>query len=73
MFCEEKDRLLETYGILHVTEAELKDIPKEAVVGKKEGKYATELLVKRAGVCGAFEIEHAGIEEIVLFLAKKEA
>ena len=73
LFCEEKDRLLETYGILHVTEAELKDIPQEAIVGKKEGKYATELLVKRAEVSGTFEVEHAGIEEIVLFLAKKEA
>ena len=73
LFCEEKDRLLETYGILHVTEAKLQDIPQEAIVGKIEGKYATELLVKRAEVSGAFEVEHAGIEEIVLFLAKKEA
>lgn len=73
LFCEEKDRLLETYGILHVTEAERQDIPQEAIVGKKEGKYATELLVKRSEISGAFEVERAGIEEIVLFLAKREA
>lgn len=71
LFCEEKDRLLEEYGILQVTEEEEKDVPKEAIVGRKQGKYATELLVKRSKISDAFEIERAGIEDIVLFLARK--
>ncbi|MBC5714324.1 ABC transporter ATP-binding protein [Roseburia sp. BX1005] len=71
LFCEEKDRLLEEYGILQVTEEEEKDIPKEAIAGRKQGKYATELLVKRSKISDAFEIECAGIEDIVLFLARK--
>lgn len=71
LFCEEKDRLLEEYGILQVTEEEEKDIPKEAIAGRKQGKYATELLVKRSKISDAFEIECAGIENIVLFLARK--
>lgn len=71
MFCEEKDRLLEKYGILQVTEEDEKDVPKEAIAGRKQGKYATELLVKRSKISDAFEIERAGIEDIVLFLARK--
>lgn len=71
LFCEEKDRLLEEYGILQVTEEDEKDVPKEAIAGRKQGKYATELLVKRSKISDAFEIERAGIEDIVLFLARK--
>lgn len=71
LFCEEKDRLLEKYGILQVTEEDEKDVPKEAIAGRKQGKYATELLVKRSKISDAFEIERAGIEDIVLFLARK--
>ena len=71
LFCEEKDRLLEEYGILQVTEEDEKDVPKEAIAGRKHGKYATELLVKRSKISDAFEIERAGIEDIVLFLARK--
>ena len=54
-----------------ITEEEEKDIPKEAIAGRKQGKYATELLVKRSKISDAFEIECAGIEDIVLFLARK--
>lgn len=71
LFCEEKDRLLEEYGIVHATSANRADIPMEAVVGEKQGKYATELLIKRSAISSAFEVERAGIEDIVLFLAKK--
>ncbi len=70
IFCEEKDRLLEEYGILHVSNTEISDIPKEAVLGKKEGPYSTALCIRRSQISEAFDIEPAGIEEIMLFLAK---
>lgn len=71
LFCEEKDRLMEEYGILHATSKSLPDVSPEAIAAKKEGKYATELLVKRALLSDAFEVEKVGIEDIMLFLAKK--
>lgn len=71
LLCEEKDRLLEEYGILQVTTAELLDVPKEAIIGQKDGKYAKELLVRRSQISSAFEVERAGIEDIILFLAKR--
>lgn len=73
IFCEEKDILRETYGILHATSKMLADLPPEAILGKREGKYAMELFVRRDLLPGAFEAERAGIEDIMLFLAKKEA
>lgn len=71
LFCEEKDRLHEEYGILHLTRAEMENVPEEAVVGRKDSEYGIELLVKREQISQAFEVERAGIEDIVLFLAKK--
>ena len=71
MFCEEKDRLLEEYGILHIAKDRVRDVPKEAVLAKKEGKYSVELFVRQKQVSGVFETEPAGIEDIMLFIAKK--
>lgn len=70
LFCEEKDRLLEEYGILHTNDKSIADIPAEAVSGKREGKYSTELLVKRALISPAFDVEPASIEDIILFMVK---
>lgn len=73
LFCEEKDRLLEEYGVLHVADTLAADVPREAVLGEKKGRYSTELLVRRGQLSSAFEVERVGIEDIILFLAKKEA
>ena len=70
IFCEEKDRLLEEYGILHISNEVISDIPKEAILGRKDGKYAATLCVRRSQISEAFDIEPAGIEDIMLFLAK---
>ena len=72
LFCEEKDRLVEESGILHVSGKGIIDVPKEAVLAKKEGKYGTKLFVQRKKISGRFDIEPVGIEEIMLFYAKKE-
>ncbi len=72
LFCEEKDRLMEEYGILQTTVKSLSEVPPDAIIARREGKYATELLVKRALLSEAFDVERAGIEDIMLFLVKKE-
>lgn len=71
MFCEEKDMLHEIYGIIHTGEKEAETIPKEAVAGIRDNGYSKEILVKRAFVPGGFEIERAGIEDIILYMAKE--
>lgn len=69
---EEKDRLQEIYGIIRTGKKEAENIPKEAVVGVRDNGYSTEVLVKRELVSGSFDIERAGIEDIILYLAKGE-
>lgn len=71
VFCEEKDRLLEEYGILHTTSAGLSDVPKDAIEAKRQGRYSTEVLVRRSRLSGAFDVEPANLEDIMLFMAKK--
>lgn len=72
LFFEEKDLLKEKYGILKISSSALPDIPEDAVLAKKESRYSTELFVRRSLLSDAFETEPAGIEDIMLFFAKKE-
>ncbi|MDO4553305.1 MAG: ABC transporter ATP-binding protein [Bacillota bacterium] len=72
LLCEEKDRLVESYAILKLSGEELQAVPPEAVIGKKEGRYGVEALVRRDGVSAAFRAERAGLEDIILFLARGE-
>ena len=70
MLFEEKDRLLDEYAILKLTRDALKDIPPEAIRGKKETGFGTEVLVLKSLVSDAFRTEHTTLEDIILFLAK---
>ncbi len=70
VLCEEKDVLIESYGIAKLTEDELLDIPIEAIVGKKKNGYGYELLLKRDSINSGIDLEKTTIEEIVLFMVK---
>ena len=71
-FSEEKDRLLEKYGIVRLPKAEFEELPAEAVKGKKVTNFGVEALVLREAVSNAFTVERAGIEDIILFIAKED-
>jgi len=72
LFCEEKDRLLDTYGVVTCTAEQLRDLPESAVVRVERGVYGVRALVLRGEVAPAFGAERASIEDIVLFLVKGE-
>ena len=74
LFCEEKDRLLETYGIVTCTAQQLKDLPEDAVVSvERSSQYGgVRALVRRNEVAASFGAERATIEEIILFQVKGE-
>ncbi len=72
LLCEEKDRLLEEYAIVKLSDQDFLSVPPEAVHGKKETTYGVEALVKRTQVSAAFPLEHTNLEDIILFLARKE-
>lgn len=70
MFCEEKDRLQEMYGLVRLSQDEFLHLPASAVIGSKTGKYGTEALVSRAAMPENSAVEHATLEDIILYFAK---
>ena len=71
MLCEEKDRLLEKYGILHTTKEILADLDAEAVIGRRVNDYGAEAIVRRDSVPASFDIQPVTIEELFVIMAKE--
>ncbi|MBP8640091.1 MAG: ABC transporter ATP-binding protein [Oscillospiraceae bacterium] len=71
VFCEEKDGLLDQYGILRLSKSDFEAVPEDAVVGRKTTDYGVEALVKKSEISNAFAPERASIEDIILFIAKE--
>lgn len=69
-FCEEKDRLLERYGVVHCTREQFSQLPREAVLGMDSSAYGVRALILRGGVSSAFRVERATVEDIILLLTK---
>lgn len=70
LLCEEKDRLLEAYGLLHTTAEELRGLDPAAVLGKKVSAYGVDALVRRKAVPASMPVGTASIEDIFVFMAK---
>lgn len=72
VFCEEKDQLMEKYGLISCGQKKFEDIPQEAVCSKRSTDYGVNCLVRRDMVSQVFDIERATIEDIMLFYVKGE-
>ncbi len=70
--CEEKDVLLDKYGILKCSREQLADIPEEAVHGKRVGTYGVEALVEREFMPRDTVVDRASLEDIILYMVKGE-
>ena len=71
MLCDEKDRLLERYGLLQTTPEILRDLDASAVLGKRVTDYGAEAIVARDKVPQSFEIQPVSIEELFIIMAKE--
>lgn len=71
LFCEEKDRLLEQYGILRCSKSEFQSIPSGAVGGFRDSGYGIEALVERQKIPFGLAVDTPGIEDIIVFMAKQ--
>ncbi len=69
---EEKDLLLEKYGIVKIREDLLDSIPPEAIINKKKLYSGYELLVSKENIHSSFVCENATLEEIILLLVKED-
>lgn len=70
LLMEEKDVLLEEFGLLSLSKEDAEALSPEAIVGAKENPYGLKLLVKKNLIPAGFQTERATLEEIILFLAK---
>lgn len=70
VFCSEKDRLLEKYGILRCTEAEAARLDRTAIAGRRNNNYGVALLVEKDRVPKGLMVERAAVEDIMLFMVK---
>lgn len=71
-FCLSMDELNERYAILRCTRAEFGQVPPDAVVGKRDNGYGVEALLLRDRAQGISPLERAGIEDIMVYMAKGE-
>ena len=70
IFSESKDVLLYGYGLWKGTVEQAKDIPTQAVLGKRKSAFGVELLVNRQYASPAFTLEKPTIEDIMVFFVK---
>ena len=71
LFCEEKDRLLEEYGIFEDSRENLDCLMPEAIVAREETRYGgVRALVRRDLAPAGFRMEKPSVEDVVLFLVK---
>lgn len=71
LLCEEKDRLLAEYGLLHCTAEELCNLPPQAVKYSKQNPYGIEAMVLRSAVPTGINITPISIEELFVFMVKE--
>ena len=71
LFCEEKDRLLEEYGIFTDSAEQLECLLPEAIVAREPNGYGgVRALIRRDLAPAGFQLEKPSVEDIVLFLVK---
>lgn len=73
LLCEEKDRLLEEYGILHCTQEQIEELDPNAIKHKKETPYGVEAMVLREAMPAHLHVSPISIEELFVFMVKGAA
>lgn len=73
LFCDEKDRLLEEYGLFVGTSEDADSLRPEAVVSREHSSYGgVRALVRRALAPSGYHLEKPTVEDVILFLVKGE-
>lgn len=67
---DEKDLLLERYGVLKCAKEELLRHDPAMIVAYREHAFGAEALILRDGMKGDFSVDNVTLEEIMLFLVK---
>lgn len=70
LLCEEKDRLLEEFGLIQCSREQLSELNPKAIIGKRENSYGVNALVRRSGVPETFHLSPVTLEEIFVYMVK---
>ena len=73
LLCEEKDVLLEEYGLVQCSKEQLEELDADAIKGKKVSPYGVQALVKRDDVPAGFPVSPVSMEELFIFMVKESA
>lgn len=71
MLFEEKDKLIEHYGVIHCTKEELDKLDPKTVIGKKTGSYGSEAIVLKTAVPKGIQSYPIDIEKLFVFMIKE--
>ena len=71
LLCEEKDRLLEEYGIVRGTAGQLAALESSAVLHRRENPYGAEALVLRDRLPAGLTAGAISIEDLFVFMVKE--
>lgn len=66
-FSEQKDRLLEEYGVFHGTAGAIRELEPSAVVGVRENAFGADALIRRDRAPRGLALDPADIETIMLY------
>lgn len=72
IFSEQKDSLLESYGVLKCSEEEFATIDKYSVKGYRKNQFGVEALVVRDKIRTDLLIDKANIEDIMLYHVRED-
>ena len=72
MLMEEKDTLLNEYGLLQCSLAEAEQLDLTAVIGRRDTPYGCRLIVRRDAVPAGAALGSVSIEELFIFMVKEE-
>ena len=71
LLCDEKDRMLERFGVLRGSAASLSAVAPSAIRGRRDTGYGTELLVERALLPAGLDAAPVNMEDLFLYLARE--
>lgn len=72
LLCEEKDALLEEYGMIHCSAEELSAMDQNTVKYKRETPYGMGVIMVRREIPSEYTVTPITIEELFVFMAKEE-
>lgn len=71
-FSEAKDKLLDDYGIFKCSHADFATLDQHLIVGYRKNQFGVEALIKKNKFNKDFTVDHASIEDIMLYHIRGE-